>query len=54
MITGQTIVTLPYVICLIVLPLLIIFFREVLGDFVEHKPHPLPKKWGRIYHAELL
>ena len=48
MITGQTIVTLPYVICLIVLPLLIIFFREVLGDFVEHKPHPLPKKWGEF------
>ncbi len=48
LITGMTIVTLPYVICLIILPLLVIFFREVLGDFVEHKEHPLPEKWGEF------
>ncbi len=48
LITGKTIVTLPYVICLIILPLLVIFFREVLGDFVEHKEHPLPEKWGEF------
>lgn len=48
LITGKTIVTLPYVVCLIILPLLVIFFREVLGDFVEHKEHPLPEKWGEF------
>lgn len=48
LITGKTIVTLPYTVCLIILPLLVIFFREVLGDFVEHKEHPLPEKWGEF------
>src|SRR5699024_7718538 len=47
-ITGMSSVILPYVICLIILPLLVIFFREVLGDFVEHKEHPLPEKWGEF------
>src|SRR5699024_11694984 len=31
LITGKIIVTLPYKVCLIILPLLVIFFREVLG-----------------------
>lgn len=48
LITGKTIVTLPYVVCLIIFPLVVISFREVLGDFVEHKPHPLPEKWGEF------
>ncbi len=47
-ITGKKIVTLPYTLCLIVLPLLVIFFREVLGGLVEHRPDAIPKKWGEF------
>lgn len=48
LLTGRTIVTLPYILCLIVLPLLVIFFREVLGGLVEHRPDAVPKKWGEF------
>lgn len=46
--TGKKIVTLPYTLCLIILPLLVIFFREVLGGLVEHRPDAIPKKWGEF------
>ncbi|QAT49791.1 ATPase [Caproiciproducens sp. NJN-50] len=43
---GWKIVTLPYVLCLIVLPLIVMFFREVLGGLAEARPDWKPEKWG--------
>ena len=39
---------LPYVLCLIVLPVLLMFFREILGRLVAHDPDWKPKKWGEF------
>lgn len=43
---GLNIISVPYVICLIIIPLIVIFLREVLGKLVEGDPHWLPKSWG--------
>lgn len=43
---GWQLVTLPYVLGLIILPLLVIFFREVLGNLLERKPNWKPESWG--------
>lgn len=43
---GRKIVTLPYVLCLIVLPLIAMFFREVLGGLAEARPDWKPENWG--------
>ena len=43
---GWQIVNTAYVLCLIVLPLAVIFFREILGALVEGRREDLPKKWG--------
>jgi V/A-type H+-transporting ATPase subunit I len=40
------IVTPAYVICLIIVPILAMFFREVLGKLVERSPDWKPKSWG--------
>lgn len=36
--TGRKIMTVPYILCLIVLPLLVIFFKEILGKLIRRKP----------------
>lgn len=43
---GWHIVTPAYVLCLIVAPLIIIMFREVLGGLAEGKPDWKPEHWG--------
>lgn len=45
---GIPVLSLPYVLCLIVLPVLLMFFREVLGDLVAGKPDWKPQKWGEF------
>lgn len=34
--------------CLIVLPVLLMFFREILGQLVARDPDWKPKKWGEF------
>ncbi len=43
---GWNIVNPVYVLCLIILPIVVMFFREVLGGLVEHRPDWKPEKWG--------
>lgn len=43
---GRTIVTLPYVLFLMILPLLSMFFREILGGLAEARPDWKPEKWS--------
>ena len=45
---GVTIVTLPYVLGLIVLPLILMFFREPLGKLMAREPDWKPEKWGEF------
>lgn len=42
------IVTAPFVILCIVLPLAVMIFREVLGDLAEGKPDWKPESWGNL------
>ncbi len=46
LVMGWQIVNTAYVIGLIILPLVVIFFREVLGALLEKRPEDLPKNWG--------
>jgi len=49
MLTGlYSVMTTPYIICLIVIPLLLIFLREPLGELIEGKEHWLPEKPGEF------
>lgn len=43
---GVPIMTTPYVLCLIALPLLCIFLKEVLGDLIARKPGAFKRSWG--------
>ena len=43
---GWNLVTLPYVICLIILPLIVMMFRDIFGALVEHQPNWKPESWG--------
>ena len=43
---GVRIMTLPYILGLIVLPFLLIFFSEPLGDFVNGEKDWQPESWG--------
>ena len=43
---GWQIVGTPYVVCLIVLPVVVMFFREVLGGLAEARPGWKPESWG--------
>ena len=47
-VTGKHIVTAPFVILCVVLPILIMIFREVLGDLAEGKPDWKPESWGNL------
>jgi len=46
MIFGWQIVNTAYVLCFIILPIVVMFFREVLGGLLEHRPNWKPEKWG--------
>lgn len=46
LLTGTKILTLPYVLCLIVLPLAVMAFFEPLSHKLEGKKDWMPKKWG--------
>ncbi|MCY1714587.1 V-type ATP synthase subunit I [Caproiciproducens galactitolivorans] len=43
---GWKIVNKTYVICCLILPLICMFFRDILGDLVKRKPDWKPKAWG--------
>ena len=43
---GLNILTLPYVLCLIVLPFILIFFGEPLTNLVNSEPDWKPESWG--------
>ncbi len=43
---GVHVMTLPYILGLIVLPFLLIFFAEPLGDLVNGEEHWQPESWG--------
>ena len=45
---GWDIISVPFVLLLIVLPLLVIFFREVLGGLAERRPDWRPESWGEF------
>lgn len=45
---GWQIVNTAYIIGLIVLPILVMFFREVLGGLVEHRSDWKPESWGNF------
>lgn len=46
MMLGIEIMTPLYIICLIVIPLILVFLREPLSELVEGKKDWMPKKWG--------
>lgn len=46
MLLGWNIVSPAFVICLIILPIIVMFFREVLGKLVEGSPDWKPESWG--------
>ena len=43
---GWNIVTPAYVICLMILPLIAMMFRDVLGGYMEGRPDWRPESWG--------
>ncbi|MDF2631730.1 MAG: ATPase, partial [Caproiciproducens sp.] len=43
---GWHIVNMAYTLCFIILPLLVIMFREVLGGLIEHRLNWKPESWG--------
>lgn len=43
---GIPVFTPLYIICLIVIPLLLMYLQEPLSNLVNGKKHPFPKKWG--------
>lgn len=45
---GWHLLTLPYVLCLIVLPLILIFLREPLGKLAAGEKDWAPEKWGEF------
>ena len=45
---GWQLLNTPYVLCLIVLPILLIFLREPLGKLVARDPDWKPEKWGEF------
>lgn len=45
LVLGWNIVNLAYTLCFIILPLLVIMFREVLGGLVEHRLDWKPESW---------
>ena len=49
MFMGLEVMTPVYVICLIILPLLLIYMREPLGGLVSGKKNWQPEKWGEYF-----
>lgn len=46
MVLGVNVVSLPYVLGLMILPAVLIFFKEPLGKLLSRAPDWKPKKWG--------
>lgn len=49
MLLGLNLMTLPYILLLILLPLLLIFLREPLGKLLKGDPDWKPEKWGEFF-----
>ncbi len=45
---GFNLMTIPYVLGLLVLPLVLIFFKEILGKLLEGEEDWMPEKWGEF------
>ena len=43
---GWQLVTPVYVVCFMILPLILMFFREILSEIMEGKKHWKPESWG--------
>ncbi len=46
LVLGIKILTLPYIICLIVIPFILIFFAEPLSGLINREPDWKPESWG--------
>ncbi len=46
MVLGIHLINIPYIVCLVVLPVIMIFFKEPLGKLSKRSPHWKPEKWG--------
>ena len=49
---GLNIVNTAYTLCFILLPLLVIMFREILGALIERRPDWKPEHWGEYIVQE--
>lgn len=49
MLLGIELMTVPYILGLVVLPLILMFMREPLGRLVEGKKNWQPQKWGEYF-----
>ena len=49
MVLGIKIMTVPYIIFLIVIPLILVFLREPLSELVEGKKHWFPENFGAFF-----
>ncbi len=43
---NKNIISAPFIWICIVLPIVIMMFKEILGRLISRHPHPFPKKWG--------
>ena len=46
---GLHILTVPYVVCLLILPIALLFFSEPLAKLVDHEHGWKPEKWGAYF-----
>ncbi|WP_243577893.1 V-type ATP synthase subunit I [Clostridium minihomine] len=46
MVMGWQLVTPFYVVCFMIVPLILMFFREILSEIMEGKKHWKPESWG--------
>lgn len=51
---GWSVFTLPYILSLIVVPYLLIFFSEPLGDLINGEPDWQPESWGGYIMEHLI
>lgn len=49
LVLGLHILTVPYVVCLLILPIALLFFSEPLAKLVDHEHGWKPEKWGAYF-----
>jgi V/A-type H+-transporting ATPase subunit I len=43
---NNNIISTPYIICVLVLPIILMMFKEILAKLITRQKNPFPKKWG--------